>query len=228
MLWKRGEKWYTRFRFEGKLVCQPTDCESEEECKLHELELKKRLQEDRSLIDRKGPLLVEIADKYVDWLFLGHPGRSDAHAIRTAGCLETVLRRLEGYGVRYCYRLTPEHVERYKIERLRDKPLRDPNKTVTPRTVDLEVQSLKTMFSRGLKMGWIVRNPIQNVELFRAAPNKVIAFLRPPKLRGLLDKAQSTWRPIFYFFVTTGCRFQEGCLVEWEDIDFGSSDFIVE
>ena len=107
------------------------------------------------------------------WL-LDHPGRSDAHAIRTARCLETVLRRLEGYGVRYCYRLTPEHVERYKTERLRDKPLRGPNKIVTARTVDLEVQSLKTMFSRGLKMGCIARNPIQYVELFRAAPNKIV------------------------------------------------------
>jgi len=219
MPWKRGDKWYTRFRFEGKQICQPTDCSTEAECRAYELDLKNKLHQDRSILDRKGPMLAEIADKYVNWL-LNHPSRSQAHAVRSAGCLETVLKRLDKYGVKYCYRLTPDHVEMYKTERLKDKTLRGPNKTVTPRTVDLEVQSLKTMYNRGLKMGWLARNPIQHVELFRAAPNKILSFLRPDELRSLLNCARPVWRPICYFFITTGCRLQEGCLVEWRDVDF--------
>jgi integrase len=150
---------------------------------------------------------------------LTHPAKSEESAIRAAGALHTIIERLRSYGVKYCYKLTSSHIDHYRRDRLKDKPHTSGNATISPRTVDIEVQNLKFAFNRGLKQSWVNQNPIQHVELLRAGPRKIVTPLKPHECRSLLRAATDTWRPMIYFFLTTGCRRKEGCLVEWSHID---------
>lgn len=161
MPWLRGKKWYTRFRFDGKLICRPTECKTKAECSVYEQQLKRKLEDGEELYDRKGPLLTALAEQYVRWL-ANHPGRSEGHTMRTAICLKTIVGHLNSWGIRFSYLVKPSHIQQYRDQRLKEKPRRGRNKTMSPRAVDMEVGSLKAAFNRGLAEGWVRQNPIVN------------------------------------------------------------------
>ncbi len=107
--------------------------------------------------------------------------------------------------------VTPRALEKYKSDRL---------KSISKRSVNIEIKTLKAMFNRLVKMGEIKDNPVKSVPCLSGADTQKIEFLDEEEIKALLQSASPTMQPIIYAFLKTGLRRGELVHLEWDDIDF--------
>jgi integrase len=164
--------------------------------------------------DRRGPLLTKLAYDYVQWLLTY---RSQEHALRTDLALSTILESLP---VKHVYKLKPDHVRDYTDRRRQDTNRKRPGKSISERTIHLEVGSLRSMLNCAVKQQWIPRNPLAGVELMARPRYGMIDYLAPDEISGLFQHLEPAFRPMSYFFLVTGARLREAATLEWKEIDF--------
>lgn len=106
--------------------------------------------------------------------------------------------------------LTSKMFEDYKEHRLQ---------TVKKVSVNIEIRTIKAIFSRAVKWGMVDKNPLQNVKQFRLEQREPIAF-SDEEINLLISSIQNTdILNIVKFGLWTGCRLNEILNLQWKDID---------
>ncbi len=111
--------------------------------------------------------------------------------------------------------MTPELVNQYRQRRLEQDE-------VTERTVNRDLQELKSMFNKIIQFKrWrrVLENPVSYVKLAKEQ-NERVRYLEPGEIRKLLENASDHLCPILITALHTGMRRGEILNLRWEDVDF--------
>jgi integrase len=107
--------------------------------------------------------------------------------------------------------LTAKHVSEFKVKRMQ---------IVSPSSVNVDLRSLKAMFSLLVEWEWLARNPFEKVKLLRI-PEIETPFLNEEEISRVLASIENVQlKSIVLFAYYTGCRLGEILHVKWSDIDW--------
>lgn len=87
------------------------------------------------------------------------------------------------------------------------------------RTVNIELDGLKTMLNLAIRWDYLRDNPVKQVKPLKTDDKKPVRFLTLEECQQLLDAAPAVLYPVFYTFLNTGMRKSELENLQWQDID---------
>jgi integrase len=101
-------------------------------------------------------------------------------------------------------------------------------KVVSPATVNKDLRTLRAIFAKAVKRGYLKENPFDGVKKLRE-PERSIRILSLEEIDKLLAAASSLrWKTFIYLALTTGMRLGELTHLEWEDIDLAGGMLTVQ
>jgi site-specific recombinase XerD len=93
----------------------------------------------------------------------------------------------------------------------------------TPRTVNYEIKTIRSVFRFGVSRRLIDKNPTDGVALLKITSKQEPRYLNKSECQQLLDTADETLHPILVTFLNTGLRLGELINLQWKDVDLGRS-----
>ena len=124
--------------------------------------------------------------------------------------------------------LTPEVIEGYKAFR-RDEWI-NPNgkspsvdnarKGARARTVNLELEGIKTMLNLAINWDYLKESPMKRVKPLKVDDKKPFRYLTDDECQRFLDACPPRLFAAYFAFLSTGMRKAELEHLRWEDIDF--------
>jgi integrase len=87
------------------------------------------------------------------------------------------------------------------------------------RTVNFELDGVKTMLNLAITWGYLKDNPAKLVKPLKSDDKKPVRFLTIEECTKLLDASDHELRPILFAFLNTGMRKAELENLQWADID---------
>jgi integrase len=131
---------------------------------------------------------------------------------RTLEDQRATLNRFTAHcGDRQLSAITPRSAEGFFAERL---------KVVSPATANKDMRTLKAIFQRAVKRGYLRESPFRGVKPVRE-PERDIRVLTTEEVERLLAACPNLmWRAFVFLAATTGMRSGELCHLEWLDVDF--------
>ncbi len=151
---------------------------------------------------QRPTLFEDAAREYLVW--------SKAHK-KSWRTDEHWLKRLSRvFGGKTLDEITPESVERFKLELIQ---------TRTKATVNRHLSLLRHLFNRMIRQGYAGRNPVSAVGLFREE-NTRTRWLTPQEEERLFGVMPEPYRSFCRVALYTGCRRSELLAARWDLIDF--------
>jgi len=95
------------------------------------------------------------------------------------------------------------------------------------RTVNLEVDAVKTMLNQAMKWGYIRENALRWVKPLKEEDRKPVRFLTKEECARFLAATPRELYPAFYVFLNTGMRKAELENLRWEDVDFNRRKILI-
>jgi len=214
-VFKRNKHWYISYCYNGKRYKKSVAPSKKlAELALSEIEIK----------IAKGELGFLPKDSDLEKLFNEFSEYSKTnHAPSSVKRYRAVLDHFKGFLTTYhpvitkVSLLAPGIFEHYKRVRKSQNVSKD--KKVNPRTINFELQTLKSVFALAIRWGYLSNNPVEGVELFKVIKAKEQRFLTKEEIDKLLVACSEWQYPIFYTFLHTGMRKQELMNLEWQDVD---------
>jgi integrase len=208
MLYRRGGKWWFKFRFAGRLFRETAKTTSKSLARSAERKRRQQLEEGyHGLKKRQAPQTLKAASDA--WLELKLPTVSPkTHRIEKTN-LGHVLPEL---GQKLLSDLEPDDISRYQQKRLRDK--------AAPKTINLEVGTIRAVLRRHRL--WANLQP--DVRMLATADDvgKALPVADEKKLLdGCADSRSRSLLPAVLLALNTGMRYSELRLLRWEQIDLG-------
>ena len=126
---------------------------------------------------------------------------------------------------------TSKNFTDYRAKRLNGEIYRtDRVKTVAPRTLNLELAYIKSMFNELIRMGeWTHKNPVERIRQFRIDEQEM-AYLQPEQIRMLLASAEQSkakdLTTIIKICLATGARWSEAESLKSSQVKDGKITFI--
>lgn len=128
--------------------------------------------------------------------------------------------------------LTPELFERYK--QFRKNSIVTPNGKrpknqrgtkyqqtgASDRTINIELEGLKTMLNLAIKWGYLQESPTRHVKPLKVNQRKNVYFLSRADVKTFLKFSPPALRSIFLVFLNSGMRKAELINLQWKDVDF--------
>ncbi len=206
MLYRRGGKWWFKFRFAGRVFREPAKTSSKKLARDAERKRRVQLEEGyHGLKKRQAPQTFKAAA--AAWLELKQP----TVAPKTHRIEKTHLSHiLPVLGHKFISDIEPDDISRYQQARLRE--------SAAPKTVNLEVGTIRAIMRRHRL--WANLQP--DVRMLAVSEDHGKA-LTPADEKRLLDAcADSRSRsllPGVLLALNTGMRYSELRLLRWEQID---------
>jgi integrase len=133
--------------------------------------------------------------------------------IRDATSIKALSSYFEEF---YLIEIENKHIELYKAQRV---------KMVKPRTVNIELLCLSSMFKKALEWGYIAKLPIIRKLKHEKKPPR---FLSHDEMAGLMHHAGLWLRYILLVLRNTGLRSGELLALKWEAINFDNNAVLVK
>lgn len=215
----RRPVWFYQFQWQGKAHKQSgfttrqaaEAAESERKRKLKKEHRQRRVEERHSVPLQKATFR-EFVPQYLEQ-------RATTHAENTAKREPRRVRpMLEFLGDKLLTDITPADIHAYVAKRKNQDGL-------APRTINLELNSLRCLFRYAEELGAAESNPAKKAKNLRESVHVDHWIPTPEELQRFADEAAKThsgqvlvtW---IWFMAYTGTRPAEALFVEWEDIDF--------
>jgi integrase len=208
VLYRRGGKWWFKFRFAGRVFREPAKTASKNLARNAERKRRQQLEEGyHGLKKRQPPQTLKAASEA--WLELKQP----TVAPKTHRIEKTNLAHiLPVLGQKLLSDIEPDDISRYQQQRLRDK--------ASPKTVNLEVGTIRAILRRHR----IWANIQPDVRMLAAAEDVGKALAADDEKRlldGCADSRSRSLLPAVLLALNTGMRYSELRLLRWEQIDLG-------
>ncbi|MCH7689682.1 MAG: site-specific integrase [candidate division Zixibacteria bacterium] len=131
--------------------------------------------------------------------------------------------------------LTPEVIEGYKTFRRDEwvnpngKNVRTDNsrKGARSRTVNIELEGIKTMLNLAIKWDYLRDNPMKHVKPLKVDDKKLLRFLTKEECERFLEACPKELYSIYFTFMSTGMRKAELENLLWADIDFRNRNVLI-
>ena len=114
-----------------------------------------------------------------------------------------------------------------KLVESRDDITRHTRKGARARTVNLELDGIKTMLNLAIKWGYLRDNPVKQVRPLKSDDKKPVRFLTVEECHQLLDASSPDLYPILFTFLNTGMRKSELENLQWYDVDFARRRILI-
>jgi len=123
------------------------------------------------------------------------------------------------FGGRYLHEITPQDIEHFRTERMKDKVSGQKiKKGVSRATVNRILNCMSSLYNRAIEWGKAESNPVSKVRPFKVA-NRRTRYLEKEEIERLLDCCAEHLRPIVLVALHTGMRKSELLGLKWHDID---------
>ncbi len=213
----RGYTWYKRGYRYGKRYWKSTGTSDK---KLAE-EIRQKIEVEDQRIKEGLPLPEKIKpvslEKFVE-IYIAD--RVDRLAPRTVQTDQQKLRLFIDYiGDR---KTLVSSITRRDVERFREWRL----KSVAPGTVNISLTALRAAFQWAFVHSYTEQNPFALKGLKIRIDKVIPKALRPREIDAFLSAVDDKHKPIFDFFLMTGCRRSEIANLTWSDVDFESKEII--
>ena len=214
--YKRGDKWWIRFRFNHQryFKCSPEN--SQLGAKAYEALLRQKLARGELITDIKEKSLIPSFREFSHQWFETDVKNNNKHSevINKESILRAHLNPF--FGKMLLDKITSLNIENFKSQKIKQELA---NKTINNHLIVLS-KCLKTAQEREL----IERIP--KIRLLTVQPQK-FDFLTEEESQRLLDSCDGLLYDMILVALKTGLRFGELIALEWSDIDFQNSLIIV-
>ena len=209
-------KWYYRFKIKGKEYYKSVpEAVSKKDAEKAEARVKSELLQGKySLVDNVGEMFFkDLKEKYLKY--------SENNKLSW----KSDVSRLNHLADFFCNKKLKEinsfEVERYKIERLKQKTYR--KELVSNTTVNREIEVLRNMFNIAVENRWMNTNPASSTKVKKLRQdNKIERFLQPNEEQELFKKCvgrNAHLRPIIIMALHTAMRRGEILNLTWASVD---------
>lgn len=214
-LWKRKRKsgiYYVDFMYHGKRYRKSTRTSDRKLAELFKKDIEVKIAKENfgfGELKKKKIRLSEFSEKYFRF-------SKATKAMNTYLLDERIFRSLYGFlgDIQMC-RITPEDIEKYKVDRL--------NK-VKPSSVNLEIRHLKSAFESSVKWGIIQENPLKEVKQLKIRNSNLPKYLTGEEVKELLSLIPNgRFKNLICFYLYTGCRRNEALKLTWNEVDLVES-----
>ena len=205
-----SDNWYINYTYNGKRIKKKAGRSKHlAELKLAEIELK----------IQKGELGLLPKDSDLEKLFQDYLKYSKTnHSPATNKRYRAIVDNFKNF-LKYHYsnitkisQLNHSLFEEYKTYRKRQE--------AEPKTLNIELQTLKSIFAFAIKQELTDTNPLKDVKMMRVIKEAEPRFLTKDECQKLLSNCDEWLYPIFFTFLHTGMRKQELLNLEWRNVDF--------
>jgi len=206
MLYRRGGKWWFKFRFAGRVFREPAKTASKKLARDAERKRRMQLEEGfHGIKKRQVPQTLRVAA--AAWLEMKQP----TVAPKTHRIEKTHLSHiLPVLGQKFLSDIEPDDISRYQQHRLREK--------AAPKTVNLEVGTIRAILRRHRL--WANIQPDVRMLSVREDVGKALTPADEKRLLdGCADSRSRSLLPAVLLALNTGMRYSEIRLLRWEQID---------
>lgn len=215
-LYRRGKIWWYVFEFGGRKIQESSGFRNKTAALRAEAKRKTDLLERRAGFTKFKPIpkFDVSAGEFLEWSKQQH--RPKTHSLHAWNC-KTLKRFFSG---KYLDEITIEMVEKFKLTRKHEVRQKAKDaRLITGTTVNRALETLKAMFYHAERMGYIVKNPVVGVAMFRQPFDsmRVITF---DEQQTYLAEASHTLHDIAQIMLDTGMRPEEVFRITVENIDF--------
>ncbi|MCL2475281.1 MAG: site-specific integrase [Chloroflexi bacterium] len=147
---------------------------------------------------------------------------------RTAEEYEAIIQRhlIPAFGGVLLVQLQPNMIQSYITEKLENGRI-DGSGGLSNMSVKHHIVCLHTALQYAVKMGLIVRNPVDAV-IIPKTKRPEMKFMNESDVKRFLELAKNTpYYILFYLAIFTGMRRSELLALRWQDIDFGKGQVYI-
>jgi site-specific recombinase XerD len=208
-IFKRGNKWYLNYTINGKRHKKSVGKSKE----VAQLALK-----DIEVKIAKGDFGFLPKDSEIGKLYQRFEKHSATHHSKsTVKRYHAILDNFKNYLI-----TNSPHIK--KISQLSTTTFEDykhyrKSQNAKPKTINIELQMLHSLFALGQQWGYVANNPLKNVQKLKITKQQEARFLTKEECNVLLSNSDKWLYPILFTFLNTGLRKQELMNLEWKDID---------
>jgi integrase len=215
-VYRRGRIWWYVFEFEGRKIQESSGLRNRTAAIRAEAKRKTDLLERRAGFtkSKRIPRFDEYAKQFLEW------SKQQLKA-KTYGLHASNIKTLTRFfGGKFLDEITTEMIEKFKSTRKHEvRQNAKDGRLVTGTTVNRALETMKAMFYHAERMGYILKNPVVGVAMFRQPIDsmRVITF---DEQRAYLSEASQPLRDIAEIMLDTGMRPEEVFRITVENIDF--------
>ncbi len=214
-VYRRGKIWWYVFEYQGRRIQESSGFTNKVAALRAEAKRRMDLLERRAGFKKPvpAPKFEQFVEEFLKWSEQQH--RPKTHELHDLNC-QTLKRFFRG---RYLDEITREMVEAFKSARKLERLQWSKARFVTGATVNRALTTLKLLFNQAIRGGYVVRNPVVGVSMFREALDsmRVINFDEQARY---LSKASQPLGDIAKVMLETGMRPEEVFRLRVENIDF--------
>ncbi|RKX28592.1 MAG: hypothetical protein DRP46_08385 [Candidatus Zixiibacteriota bacterium] len=237
-IYKRNRVWYLDIRHKGKRIRKKVG----KSRKIAELALKDteiKIARDEYGFTKKDIKIEELIDRFLDYNKTNNRDSTTKRYIAIMNHLQEFIKEKRPE-INYLSQLSDEIIEEYKS--FRKNSWVNPNgqmvkskkeikeytrKGARSRTINLEVDGIKTMLNLAVRWQYLVKNPLTSVKSLKEDDRKPIRFLSENECKKFLEACPKTFHPIFFTLLHTGMRKAEIENLQWQDIDLKNRKILI-
>ncbi len=216
--YKRGEKWWIRFRFNHQRYFKCSPDNSKVGARAYEALLRQKLARGEAIVEERKVIkseMLSFSDFSAQWLATDVKNNNRySEVLNKTSILRAHLNPF--FGKMLLDEISSLHIENFKAKKIKSGLA---NKTINNHLIVIS-KCLKTAQERELI------EKIPKIRLLKVQPQK-FDFLTEEESQSLLSSSDGLVRDMILIALKTGLRFGELIALSWEDIDFKNNLMIV-
>ncbi len=233
-IFKRENVWYLDIRVKGRRIRKRVGTSK----KIAELALQDaqvKIAREEFGFNKTDITVVSLIEKFLEY------NRTN-HRTSTTKRYKAVTDHLRRYleekrkDIIMASQLSPEVIEGYKSFRLSEWVNPNGKQVVTDnsrkgaraRTVNLELDGIKTMLNLAIRWGYLDENPVKKVKPLKTNDKKPVRFLSLDECEKLITFSPPYYRDILLTFLNSGMRKGELENLQWGDIDLNKGLIFIQ